>query len=286
MAVGVVLVRWSAAAPWRRNAGGPSITVAGPAIVGAMLLGGAPLLLLELQRQSLEMTRAELPVLLFETPWGPHWMQLAAACLMTAVALVVMGGRSRTAPAAGQQSPSRHVVTPAQALAGLGTVAVAMTMSGLGHAAADAEWPQLSRVADSLHALASATWIGGLALTAWVARHGDDDASARAWSRFSRVATVAAPLVVLSAAGSSWRRLGALDPETLWRALATPYGQLLAAKGLLVVAMLAVGARQRQRIVARKRTELRAIGAELLVALLVFGVTAVLTGTEPPVQRP
>ena len=290
LAVGVVLVTVTTATPWRRLAGrspDPAADpVAGPATVGAMLLGAAPLVMLELQRQSLEMTRLELPILLFDTPWGAHWMQLAAACVMTAGMLVVMGWRPRIATGTGDLLPQGRAGALAPILASVGAVAVAATMSGLGHAAADSAWPRLSRMADSLHALAAATWIGGLALTAWVARHRDDDESALGWSRFSRVATIAAPLVVCSAAVSSWRRLGGPAPESLWGALATPYGQLLVAKALLVLVMLGIGARQRQRIMARKRTDLCAIGAELLVALLVFGVTAVLTGTEPPLQRP
>jgi len=171
-------------------------------------------------------------------------------------------------------------------ITGLGVVATAAAMSGLGHAAADVEWPRLSRTADSVHALAAATWIGGLALTTWRWRGASGHKPAAAWAAFSRVATVAAPVVLLSGVISSWRRLGVSDATALVPMLGMPYGQLLAAKWALVLVMLAIGFRQRQRIAAAKNTELRAIGTELLFALLVFGVTAVLTGTEPPAQRP
>ena len=286
VATGVVLVAWTGATRSHHPPDAAARTVWGPALIGTLLLSSAPLLLLELQRQALELTRAELPILLVDTPWGPHWMQLAAACLMTAVAIGVLGWSAHLPHATYDRQRRGVVAAGAHRLAAVGVVAVAATMSGLGHAAADSEWPRLSRVADSLHAVTAATWIGGLALTAWITHGRADDESGAAWGRFSRVATVAAPIVLLSALVSSWRRLGAQDPDALWQAMATPYGRLLAVKGGLVLVMLAIGARQRQRLQAGKQEEPRAIRAELLFALLVFGVTSVLTGTEPPAQRP
>ena len=261
-------------------------SLAWPATVGAMLLLVAPLALLELQRVALELPRAELSILLGETAWGPHWMQLAAACVATAVALGVITWRARAHGSPASGSPWRDVSMAPLVITGLGVVATAAAMSGLGHAAADVEWPRLSRTADSVHALAAATWIGGLALTTWRWRGASGHKPAAAWAAFSRVATVAAPVVLLSGVISSWRRLGVSDATALVPMLGMPYGQLLAAKWALVLVMLAIGFRQRQRIAAAKNTELRAIGTELLFALLVFGVTAVLTGTEPPAQRP
>jgi putative copper resistance protein D len=286
LAAGVVTVDTLARSsrPVRDASGGRSH--AWPAAVGAILMLVAPLGMLELQRVALELSRAELPILLRETAWGPHWIQLATACVATVVSLVFMTWRAGARRFAAPGSPWSHVSMALLAVAGGGVVATAAAMSGLGHAAADPEWPTLSRTADSLHALAASVWIGGLALTAWRWRGASGHEPAAAWAAFSRVATVAAPVVLLSGVVSSWRRFGPLEVATLGSLLGTPYGQLLAAKCALVLILLAIGARQRQRIAARKNTEPRAIGTELLFALLVFGVTAVLTGTEPPAQRP
>ena len=60
------------------------------------------------------------------------------------------------------------------------------------------------------------------------------------------------------------------------------YGQLLVLKSLLVLAVLAIGARQRARITRGDLPAARSVQVEMGVALGVLLVTALLTGAEPP----
>ena len=90
---------------------------------GALALVMAPLALLLLQQQALELTTAELPGLLRDTTWGRGWMPLAMSCVLSALLL---------------PTPRSRVGSWALLLVALG---MAAAMGGLGHAAADDEGP-------------------------------------------------------------------------------------------------------------------------------------------------
>lgn len=227
----------------------------------ALMLMAAPLLLLRSQLQALEMSRAEIPALLGETAWGHGWSQLTLACLLASMALVLPLGR-RSAPAL--------------VLASLG---VAVALSGLGHAAADDRWPLGARVLDAMHVVAMGAWIGGLVTTLVITRVTGFALREAAWRTFSRTATIMAPVTVLTGVGSGWRLLGGTAPATI---MVSDYGRLLIVKSVLVLAVLAIGARQRSRIHRGERPETRTLWVEIGVAAAVLLVTAVLTGTEPP----
>lgn len=226
---------------------------------GALLLVAAPLLMLQLQLTALEMTRADLPMLLGETAWGQGWSQLVTACVLTSVALALPAGGS----------------TSLMLL--FGALALAFAMSGIGHAASDEQWPLGARLVDAVHVAAMGTWIGGLLLTWIVAR--TTDATAGMWRAFSRVATVAAPLTVLSGALGALR---ILRHASLPAALASDYGRLLLLKTALVLVVLAIGAMQRRRIERGAVAASRSVQVELGVAMGVLLVTALFTGMEPP----
>lgn len=225
--------------------------------LGAIALVGAVAGLLEAQRRAMELPWVELPPFVGESQWGQHWLQLAImACVASAVTLVAT------------RSWSAWVGVVASA-------GLAITMSGLGHSNADDQFPVLARAVDAVHVLAMGSWIGGLTFTLLLSR-ADDHAL---WRAMSRVATIAAPLALLSGAGSAVRMLRAVPVSAL---LPSSYGQLLALKIVLALGILAIGAAQRRRVERGAIPARRAVGQELVIAAGVMVLTAVLTGTEPP----
>ncbi|MFN5599286.1 MAG: CopD family protein, partial [Gemmatimonas sp.] len=208
-----------------------------------------------------DMTRADLPTLLGETGWGQGWSQLMTACVLASIALVLpVGG-----------STSLMLV--------FGTLAVAFAMSGLGHAAADEQWPLGARVLDATHILTTGAWIGGLLMTWSVTCVRGFATANEAWRRFSRVATVMAPLSIATGVLGAAR---VLRHASLGAAVSSDYGQLLLLKTALVVTVLAIGARLRRRIARGDLPAVRSVQVELGMALGVLLVTALFTGMEPP----
>jgi putative copper export protein len=125
-------------------------------------------------------------------------------------------------------------------------------------------------------------WIGALTLLV-LSGVGDGGATAGVnagtWRAFSRIATVMAPVVVLSGVGSAWRRVGASGPAAL---LASDYGRLLLLKTALVSVVLAAGYTQRRRLGAGGVPVRRVVQREVVLAAVVLAVTAWMTGMEPP----
>ncbi|MBU6365560.1 MAG: CopD family protein, partial [Gemmatimonadetes bacterium] len=198
-----------------------------------------------------------------ETGWGKRWLQLALAGAMGAVGVLVPFPRWRSTGA------------PMTALA------VAVAMSGLGHAGADEAWPRLARLVDTGHVLAAGGWLGGLALLcADVAKCSNSDIAMARWSWFSGAAMLMAPLTFVTGAGNTLLRLAGAP---LAATVASDYGRLLALKGALALGVLALGWASHRRVRRGATPAARALRAELLLALAVFAATAVLTRSEPPV---
>ena len=149
--------------------------------------------------------------------------------------------------------------------------AISVAMGGMGHAAADESWPLTSRALDAAHVMAVGAWIGGLL---FVAQHAERD-----WRAFSKLATVAAPIVVFSGVGTSVLRLYGNSVGDLIR---SDYGQLLLLKTVLVVAALALGAAHRKGISNKAPPGWSGVAVELLVIAGVLVTTSVLTGTPMP----
>jgi putative copper resistance protein D len=243
---------------------GPSPAVRGALWCGACALLVAPLLLLWLQQQALELPPAELPALLRTTTWGRGWLLLIIPCILSALLL----------PLRRTGASSRLLVWTA--------LGVSVTMGGLGHAAADAHWPLVSRLLDALHVAGAGAWIGALLLMLLDGAHDPDPTGAGGqgeWQAFSQMATVVAPLVLLSGVGSAWLRVGASGPAEIF---ASDYGRLLALKLLLALLVVTVGATQRQRLGAGAAPRRQVVLVELCLAAVVFTATAWLTGLEPP----
>ncbi len=248
---------------WKAGARSVHDTV-GPRMVArlaAVALLAAVSLLLWGQLTALEMTRADIPVLLGQTSWGLGWSQLAGASALAAVALLLPMGRTTSL------------------LLLMAALGVAVAMGGLGHAAADEQWPIGARLLDAMHVAAMGAWLGGLLCTVLIVRVPAFPLRHAAWRTFSRTATVMAPVTLASGVGSAARVLLGTAPNAI---LASDYGRLLVLKTALAAAILFIGAGERRRIANGKTPESRRVGVELGIAGAVLLVTALLTGTEPP----
>jgi copper transport protein len=223
------------------------------------------------------------------------------------VALLAAGGllllRERTRPAAG-------VVL---------VLTLPATWSGTGHA--NAQLSVLSGAADAAHLAAMAVWLGGLALLALCVLP-QESPPATAVTRFSRVAMVCVAVLVATGTYQAWRGIGSLDAVS-GTAYGRLLVFKLAAVGLLVslgaVSRSAVRRRyllpvvqaaarttaaraaagrtttpagkrsgnraDRDRDLLTRQQLRRSVRGELLIAVAVLGLTAVLVAT-PPGARP
>jgi mono/diheme cytochrome c family protein len=161
-------------------------------------------------------------------------------------------------------------------LAGVLTLA---SMSFAGHAAA-LGGPLLG-IVDLVHLVAVAAWIGtlvGLFLLVRRAR----PAVGEALRRHSRVALMAAPIVVLSGLANSPAVLGSAPRELV----ASGYGNLLLSKALLFCVALAIGAANFFLIRSGSlRRSLPLIGAELVIGGLAVLAAAGLVSGQPSANR-
>ena len=171
---------------------------------------------------------------------------------------------------------------PGLALVAAGTLGTIVAHVESGHAAAASPaWLAVS--VQTVHVVAMAVWIGGLAaLLAGLGRRPATDPMAEAVARrFSAVAVVAVGALVVTGT------LRAIDEVGGWAPLVdSTYGRLVLVKGGLLVVIVALGAVNRYRHLAtagQSPTGLRRIGtAEVVVALVVFVVTGLLTTSPPP----
>lgn len=157
-------------------------------------------------------------------------------------------------------------------LTGLGVVG---TFATSGHAITGDHIPA-AVVADVVHLAAAGVWIGGLA-SLLVLGGSRDRAITR---RFSAIAAGAVAALVVSGSFAVWRQLGQVD-----RLVATDYGRLVAAKLLLVAALLALGAVSRQAAKRALGARLaRSVAAEAAIAVVILAVTAALVGSAPAAE--
>jgi len=146
-------------------------------------------------------------------------------------------------------------------------------------------------IADWIHLLAAALWVGGLASLAIVlaaAAPADRGALARALvPRFSTVAGVGLGVVALTGVYGTWLQLPSIQAFAT-----TAYGRALAVKLLLVALIIALGALNRFVLVPRLRAPdgsrrpvvhrlLRSVSVEIGLGAGVLAAVAVLTATPP-----
>ncbi|MFJ4007829.1 copper resistance CopC/CopD family protein [Streptomyces sp. NPDC090023] len=129
--------------------------------------------------------------------------------------------------------PRPYAVTTGAILA----VALALTWSAAEHASAGIQVP-LAITSTTLHLLATAAWLGGLAALLPTLRAG---LPSQVVTRFSRMALTSVIVLVVTGVYQSWRGLGS------WQALTdTTYGRVLLAKLAAVALLLAVAAWSRR----------------------------------------
>lgn len=146
-----------------------------------------------------------------------------------------------------------------------------LTFSVSGHAGA-ASWPAVFVPVDAVHFAAVGAWVGGLVALYLLRRHDEVDAV-----RFSRIATRALPIVVVTGAAQGVHLMEGFDDLT-----GTRYGQLLLAKVVLVAMLALAGAAARRRIVSRSVTPIVSIlRFDIVLVVAVLAVTSVLVGTPP-----
>lgn len=149
-----------------------------------------------------------------------------------------------------------------------------------GHAAAGAGW--LSQVAIQwLHAVAAATWVGGLAALLVLLRTtpaGERLATAR---RFSRWAGLALAVVAVTGIARAVGEIGTVEAL-----VGSDFGRVAIAKSVLLVGLAGLGATNRfinLRNAERVMTGLRRIGsAEIVLAVAVLGLSALMVNLSPP----
>ncbi|MGV9785521.1 copper resistance CopC/CopD family protein [Streptomyces sp. NPDC003435] len=116
-------------------------------------------------------------------------------------------------------------------------VALALTWSAAEHASAGIQVP-LAIASTTLHLLATAAWLGGLAALLLTLRAG---LPPQVVTRFSRMALTSVIVLVVTGVYQSWRGLGS------WQALTdTTYGRVLLAKLAAVALLLTVAAWSRR----------------------------------------
>ncbi|MFD4787346.1 copper resistance protein CopC [Streptomyces sp. NPDC058459] len=133
----------------------------------------------------------------------------------------------------------RPVPRPAALTAGATlAVALALTWSAAEHASAGIQVP-LAIASTTLHLLATAAWLGGLAALLLTLRA--PAVPPRVVTRFSRLALTSVIVLVVTGVYQSWRGLGT------WQALTdSTYGRVLLAKLAAVVVLLAAAALSRR----------------------------------------
>lgn len=173
---------------------------------------------------------------------------------------------------------------PAIARRGFAAAAVAGAVAAFGHTlsshAGVGAGPALKIVVQTLHIVAVGMWIGGLGATLLSVRGAPDSDKAAAVRRFSGVAAVAIFVVAGTGILRAVNEIGGIAPL-----VQTGYGRLILAKSQLFILIAGFGARNRLRHVPAARHSLRGLrragSAEIAVAVVVIGLSGLLSGTAP-----
>jgi copper transport protein len=198
--------------------------------------------------------------------------------------------------------------TSAWVAVGVLVAALVVTPALSGHAAAGSE-AAVGAVVGVLHFSAAAVWFGGVVLLGTCVLPRPDVSMLQAVARFSSVAFMAMVVIVVTGMMQSWRQVGSL--QALGH---TAYGRLLVAKVAVFLLLIAVAGRSRvlvqRKLMARALVGARApdrqtgdtmrpdlsddadngslwllrrlVLAEVIIAVVVLAVTALLGIATPP----
>jgi copper transport protein len=172
-------------------------------------------------------------------------------------------------------------------LLGVGALLAIASFALTGHAAA-AEPRTVAATLIVLHVAGAGFWAGSLAALLAILRR-PDDAAAGVLARFSRFGIVA--VLALIAAGVGFAVLQLDSPDQL---VSSPYGRWITAKSALLVALLALAAWNRLRLLpalargtmdAARRLR-RTVTAEVVLIAAAIAAAALLAHTPPPRAGP
>lgn len=136
----------------------------------------------------------------------------------------------------------------------------------------------------ALHIIAAAVWLGGLLLLVILRPQLERAVLAEVLSRYSSLALAA--FVVVAASGLARAVVGVVS----WQNLISPYGVILAVKVAALLAIGALGAWYRRRLIPRIGTDAGSarfwslIGIELAFMGIASGAAVALSRTPPPVD--
>lgn len=190
----------------------------------------------------------------------------ARLALTVALALVVAGALA-----------GRLRGTGAALAAGACVVGLVLTWTLSDHSSTGVQtW--LGVPAASVHLLAMALWLGGLAFVVLFLRRRDVEERAAVLRRVSRLGLLSFAALAASGVYLAWRQVGTLAALT-----ATGFGQLLVAKSAIALGIVALAALSRAAV--RRRRPARRLGGtvagEVLLGAAVLAVTAVLVDAVP-----
>ncbi len=165
-------------------------------------------------------------------------------------------------------------------------LALLATWAFAGHSAS-MRWPTIGVLTDVAHHAAAAAWIAGLAIVGWIViPRTTPEVMVPAVRNFSRVAAISVAVLVATGLTQSWRLVG--SPANL---LDADHGRYLAAKMVVLVAMLLVANANRRRVdgrldepstLAHHVGPLRqAIVAEFAIGLVIIAITAAMVVSPP-----
>ena len=183
---------------------------------------------MEMSNQPVSEIASVLPVVLFKTHYGTVWLIRIGALVLLAVAKTAVRYRD-----------TRTFLIFMLILA----LAVSMTSSASGHGADTGDF-SVPEIMDWIHLLAACLWGGGLMVLTFSVLPGligREEGSAplisRVADRFSAMAGVAVAMIVITAVYNFL-----IDVRSVSAMVATPYGLAVAAKILLLLVLLNLGA--------------------------------------------
>lgn len=278
LAGGLLFVAWC----W--PAGGGSPRVRGLLVAGWLTTAIATVAAFVLQgvyAAGLGLSHLLEPSLLAQT-----WHGRAGQADMARLALLVVGlVLVLVLVLAGALTPPRRLAVGAPLLA----TALALTWPVADHASVGRLVP-LTELAETVHLVAMAGWVGGLVVLLVAALRPAQPDGAGVVGRFSRLAGWYVVLVIVTGTFQTWRNVGH------WAALIhTTYGLLVVAKILGIVVLVGLGALARRHLRHRlirgrprsgsagRPPDLlalrRSVAVEAVVVVAILGVTAVLVET-------
>jgi copper transport protein len=218
---------------------------------------------------------AYIAAMVAKTVWGWGWLLQATGAVL-AITGFAMARRERSS---------------GWLLSGVAGATLSLTPALSGHAAATPGLATLAVIADALHVIGAAGWLGSLCFVLVVgipvALRLDGDrrgaAIARLVGAFSPTALMFAGLAALTGVFAAWLRIG--FTTALWT---SDYGRVLLIKLAILAVVAAIGVYNWRRVKpalgddAGTRRMQRSATTELGVGVLVVIVTAVLVATPPP----